>query len=248
MNPGSKIVSTSEGTVMQNGKDASENTGKIDELQASQYLKSISKYDAESGILIRTKRYNNRKIGGRIGCLNLQGYWQTTARPDGYHYKMLNHRHIFILHNGMIPPGMSIDHKDRCTVNNHINNLRLATGRLQHLNRTKQKGQFDSDFQGVEKFHDKWLSKFINIELGIFESEIEAARIYDYAVFACQLEAWALLNVPESELLIVTDPKILHQVNKCQIKAHIEIWADYYRKLNGELYQPDLFDFKDGAP
>ncbi|UMZ14728.1 HNH endonuclease [Pseudomonas sp. MPFS] len=51
------------------------------------------------------------------------GYWTYSLKGKLY----AAHRVVYELHHGPIPSGMMIDHKDRDPMNNHIDNLRLAT-------------------------------------------------------------------------------------------------------------------------
>lgn len=64
-----------------------------------------------------------RKAGAVAGCLESDGYW--SVRVD----RVLTPAHVivWVLHNGPVPEGMVVDHKDNNHVNNAINNLRLAT-------------------------------------------------------------------------------------------------------------------------
>jgi len=64
------------------------------------------------------------KIGDVAGCFNKgDGYYQIGINLIDYKL----HRLVWIYHNGDIPDGMQIDHIDGNSLNNLIENLRLAT-------------------------------------------------------------------------------------------------------------------------
>ena len=86
------------------------------------------------------------------------------------------------------------DHKNRDSLDNQKQNLREATYSQNAMNRTKQQ-HCTSAYKGVSKFRNKWKAKIgINgkqIYLGIFNTEVEAAKAYNqkaielFKEFAC---------------------------------------------------------------
>lgn len=138
------------------------------------------RYDADKGQLIkldgsgrkrkasqdRVARYTNVKVAGNF---------------------ITEHRAIWILHNGPIPEGMQLDHKDGNSRNNRIENLRLCTVTQNNQNKNIcKKGK--SGFKGVsaQTYNEHKFFAYISAEgerkyLGSFDSAIEAAKAYDLA-------------------------------------------------------------------
>ena len=112
-----------------------------------EYLNTLFKYDPEQGILHWIpqlgKRCNNTRP--RAGCYTTKGY--RIIRIDGRLYK--EHRIIWVMHNGSIPDGLDIDHIDRNTSNNKLENLRLVTRSINHLNKNSKGVTYD-------KTRNKW--------------------------------------------------------------------------------------------
>jgi hypothetical protein len=100
------------------------------------------------------------------------------------------------------PEGLLVDHKNNNTLDNRMANLRLATHAQNMQNRGKRRTKATSQYIGVsfDRSHGKWRAqikyqgKYIN--LGRFDSEIEAAKAYDAAARKYHGE-FARLNFPE---------------------------------------------------
>lgn len=85
-----------------------------------------ARYDYEDGWLV------NKKLGRRIGCV---GGKHIQAWIDNIQYKA--HRVIWYWHYGTLPE--QVDHIDRDTYNNKIENLRVCTNAQNQMNVTRRK-------------------------------------------------------------------------------------------------------------
>ncbi|SRR5712692_432961 len=109
-------------------------------------------------------------------------YAQRWVKIDGKWTRQKLHR--FIL--GLTDPRIKIDHKDGNGLNNHRQNLRIATKQQNQANQQKQQGT-SSRFKGVtwDKNRGKWSAQVMvagkNKYLGRFDSELKAAQTYDQA-------------------------------------------------------------------
>ena len=106
-----------------------------------------------------------------------------------------------------LEPGEEVDHIDRNTVDNRIENLRLATRAQNMANKGKQKGTYSSEYKGVywNKAKKKWQAQikvnYKRIHLGYFDLECEAAMEYDWYAKKYFGE-FARLNFPIEEKVL----------------------------------------------
>ena len=100
------------------------------------------------------------------------------------------HRHLIGL--GMDNTEISVDHKDRNTLNNTLSNFRLATNLQQCFNQNKKKNKVSSPYWGVTKRNDCVKDSFrVRVQcidgsqknLGSFSCEIAAAKAWDDFMF-----------------------------------------------------------------
>jgi len=127
------------------------------------------------------------------------GKWCTYAArcelgEDGRHHTIRMHRVI-----AKTPDGCFTDHRNGNTLDNRKENLRIATKQQNGQNRSKIK-KTSSQFKGVGKtLFGKWRARIaVNkhlIEIGTFNSEIEAAIAYDAKAREFYGE-WARPNFP----------------------------------------------------
>lgn len=128
-------------------------------------------------------------IGDLAGTIDKKRGYRRIGIKYGLYFA---HRLIFLYHHGYIPE--FLDHIDRDTSNNNINNLREATHQENHFNKRKCTSYCGkptaSKYKGVNwhKASQKWRSQIgINGKrkyLGLFTSELAAARAYDKTAIA----------------------------------------------------------------
>ena len=109
-------------------------------------------FDYKDGVLSwRIKPARRILVGQVAGHIRSDGYATTTVDSKKY----LNHRLIFLMHNGYSPE--CIDHIDGNPLNNRIENLRDATF-SQNLQNSKTYTTNKSGVKGVNwnKQHNKW--------------------------------------------------------------------------------------------
>jgi len=100
------------------------------------------------------------------------------------------------------PAGLLVDHRNRNTLDNRRENLRLATRSQNSCNSRIDKSKATSQFRGVQywKRRGRWVAKIKHkgkeTWLGSFDNEIDAARAYDDAAKKYHGE-FARLNLPD---------------------------------------------------
>jgi hypothetical protein len=100
-----------------------------------------------------------------------------------------NRTKILSMHREIMDPpaGMLVDHRNRKTLDNRRENLRLATHSQNQCNKEKTARKTSSHFIGVffEKHSGKWVARITSrgkkIWLGRFSSETDAAHAHDVA-------------------------------------------------------------------
>jgi hypothetical protein len=150
-------------------------------------------YRYENGNFYRLKSSGGEKVGNLVG-------WTTVC--NGKLYKKMNinkktyyqHQLIYLYHHGFIPK--YIDHIDRNSLNNNIENLRESTQSQNCANKHKNTNN-TSGFKGVtfNKRNNKWQAQIMvqykHIILGFFDNVEDGAKAYEiaskkyFAEFAC---------------------------------------------------------------
>lgn len=144
-------------------------------------------YDAETGCLHWKIRPSIARLwGSKAGNIKQDGYFAVTLMNKGYQF----HNVVWNYHNGLIPNGFTVDHRDRDRSNNRIENLRLAKDFQQNFN------QLARGFTRLRRNRkNPWRSCFIynksRKHLGVFATALQARLAYErhtYQVdpeFAC---------------------------------------------------------------
>ena len=149
-------------------------------------LKALFYY--KDGKLFNRISRGSAKKDFESGYISEDGYKR--VRVDGqYHYI---HRLVwFILTNKEIPEDLYIDHIDGNRLNNHIENLRLASALENQYNKFRQSNG-SSNYKGVwfDSKRNCWKSsirlKDKRYYIGQFNTEIEAALAYDKVALEIQ--------------------------------------------------------------
>ena len=133
------------------------------------------------------KLFNRRFAGKTAGSLSKTGtpHWQVDTRSNSFRKENAPHNGcheiIFILTYGDIPEGKVIDHINGNSLDNRIENFRLASFSQNVINTPKRKG-CASELKGAHRNGNHWMSK-ISIDgkrkyLGTFRTQEEAHAAY----------------------------------------------------------------------
>lgn len=127
----------------------------------------------EQGVLYWIKNKCTAKAGNVAGGFDRYGYLRVNIGGKSQRV----HRVVWLLHTGTWPD-KDIDHLDRDKSNNDPSNLRLCTDSQNQANTTsKRKG-----FKGVTLHKcGKYQAQHRRKYLGLFETEMLAAKAYDEA-------------------------------------------------------------------
>jgi len=140
--------------------------------------------EGESGLKNKVTRCGRAKAGSWAGyvrevevCGKIRKDW--VIGIDGKNYQAS--RIIYFMHHGVDPYPMEVDHEDRNSLNNNVDNLRLGSSVLQKQNRGMQSNN-TSGVKGVSwyKRASKWVA-YIEVDnkrkhLGLFMTIKEAAE------------------------------------------------------------------------
>lgn len=175
---------------------------KVKDLPSAEFLHECFRYDPESGELFWKERpehhfknrfamlaWNPKFAGKKSGCVTQlkkpHGNFYTIVNIGG-HKSCLTHRIIYVMHFGRIPDGMQVDHRDGNTLNNRIDNLRVATNQQNNFNKgeySKRRTRKEGLPKGVQrcggkKFYARIKVSYKMINLGGFQTPEEAERAY----------------------------------------------------------------------
>lgn len=110
-----------------------------------------------------------------------------SRKGEGKRHYIWMHRIIWERHNGPIPKGMEIDHINRNSLDNRLENLRLCSRsqNLSNMSNQIRKSSLSSKFKGVcyDTNRQRWKAYIKQdgalLNIGRYHSEEEAARAYD---------------------------------------------------------------------
>ena len=131
----------------------------------------LDEVEYKEGGLYWVKPRRGRTVGRRVGTVNSAGYRHFT-----YNFKIHNeHKIIWFMFNGAVPKGKIIDHKDRNSLNNNIDNLRLVTPKG---NQENQLGKGYSINARGKRYRARVVVDGKPIYLGNFDTKEEAHMAY----------------------------------------------------------------------
>lgn len=136
-------------------------------------------YDAKKGKLFWRVTFGRAKKGLEAGCIRPHGY--RIIGVDGH--KIMAHRLVWLIEKGCLPT-LEIDHINRLTDDNRIENLREVTRQQNVLNRGCSRNNRLS-MKGVSKHQDGYRTRItrggVYLDLGVFNTANEAAAAYSAA-------------------------------------------------------------------
>src|SRR6476660_2980060 len=146
-----------------------------------EYLRSLMRYDPETGHFIRIIGRKGVAAGTLAGSPSTNGYVTISILVNGKQRRFRAHRLAWFYMTGDWPP-IDVEHRDTIRTNNWWSNLHLAT-RSQNLQNMSPRGG-SSIFKGV--CYDKRRNNYQayvgtgkkRIRLGRFVNEEDAARAY----------------------------------------------------------------------
>ena len=133
---------------------------------------------------------NNTKKGDIAGTRNKE-YWSVKVRYEETTRNYLTHRIVYAMGTRKNIDNVFIDHIKGPSAGNVLSNLREASHSENARNRIKTKEGFSSKYLGVSwhKASGKWIVRIkhngIHLYLGTYESEKEAAMVYNQAALRC---------------------------------------------------------------
>jgi hypothetical protein len=136
------------------------------------YLTTILRYDPDTGEFTYLKSRGPKAAGSRAGYLHHSGYRIIEINSKTF----LEHR-LAWFYCFMEWPYNNIDHIDRNTQNNRIDNLRDVNHSKNMCNRNINTNN-TSGFPGVSKYNKKWKASFKNTHIGYYNSPEEAYIAY----------------------------------------------------------------------
>lgn len=195
------------------------------------------------GYYIGEDNHIRSKKGTLSSKLMRNGYYMTSAQYDGKTYYFMEHRVIWVWHNGAIPAGLVINHKDYNRANNAIENLELLTQKENteysrcHMNppRGEKNGKSKLTNQQADAI------KTLGLTCGWSPSQIEALTgVKDYNVTRI-LKGQRYPDAISKESIMEVYPTIVNFTRNKNI-GELEELKNYLLGLNGECGElTDIF-------
>lgn len=100
------------------------------------------------------------------------------------------------------PDDVQVDHRNGNGLDNRRSNIRLCTPSQNATNRIRTFANKSSSFVGVHRQRSRWVARIVvalkRVHLGVFASEIDAARCYDRAALVHHGD-FAVTNFPKED-------------------------------------------------
>lgn len=150
-----------------------------------EYLESLFTYCEETGNLFYRKLVNglsNDRINHPVGSIINKGRNNyLRCQIQGKKYQV--HRLVFLMHHGYLPE--IIDHIDRDTLNNRIENLRECTASFNRVN-TNPRSDNTSGYSGITIKNGKYIVRIgkdgVREQVGTYDTLDEAITIRNLKV------------------------------------------------------------------
>lgn len=112
-----------------------------------------------------------------------QWKWTLSGNKQ-YAYRQIESKKTIIYMHRLIltcPKNLIVDHIDHNGLNNQRKNLRLSNKSLNGANQRPSKKNKSSKYKGVTWQHKpkKWKAQIIDLYIGLFNTQLEAAKAYD---------------------------------------------------------------------
>jgi len=195
-------------------------------------------FNAETGEI--TRKRNNTVVTSK----DQDGYIVVADMEHGRNDRMRGARLVWVMHNGDIPKGYIIDHKNRIRDDNRLENLRLATVRDNTANALRHGDDYTSIYKGVQlDTRGRWIasiqSNSVTTNLGYFATEEAAAFAYNVEASKRYGEFAVLNDVPEVNLedfISERDRDFLNEERR-GLPKHLSIFQGRYTlKCNNKVY------------
>ena len=195
------------------------------------------------GYYIGKDNHIRSKKGTLSSKLMRNGYYMTSAQYETKTYYFMEHRVIWVWHNGAIPKGLVVNHKDYNRANNDIANLELMTQKENteysrcHIN--PPRGEKNGKAQLTNAQADA--IKTLGITCGWSPAQIEALTgVKDYNVRRI-IKGKRYPDSVSKESILEAYPTIVNFTRNKEI-GEIEELKNYLLGLNGECGElTDIF-------